>query len=81
MLAYNAIVFLVYAIDKFKARRGRWRISEATLLRLALFGGGAGAAIGIFGLRHKVRKPRFAVGVPVMLALQVGLLAWALGWV
>lgn len=77
LLAYNVVVFLFYAVDKFKARRGLWRVSEATLLKLALLGGAAGAALGIFGLHHKVRKPRFAIGVPVMLVIQVSLVVWA----
>lgn len=77
-MIYNVVVFVVYAVDKLKARRGLWRVPESTLLWLALLGGAAGAVLGIFGLRHKVRKPRFAMGVPVMLVVQAGLLAWAL---
>jgi len=74
---YNAVVFLVYAWDKHRARRGQWRVPERTLLWLAALGGGLGALVGVYGIRHKVRKPRFAVGVPVLLAVQVGLAAWA----
>lgn len=75
------MVFLVYAADKDKARRGRWRIPEATLLWLALLGGSAGALVAIYGVRHKRRKPRFALGVPLMLVAHVGLSLWALGLV
>jgi uncharacterized membrane protein YsdA (DUF1294 family) len=74
LAAYNLIVFLVYAWDKRRARRRGWRTPEATLLWLAAVMGGAGALAGIYGLRHKTRKPRFAWGVPVMAAAQVALL-------
>lgn len=80
-LVFNAFVFLVYAHDKWKARRGLWRTPESVLLGLAALGGGAGAALAVYLLRHKRRKPLFAVGVPLLLALQL-LLAFrlCLGW-
>lgn len=75
-LLLNAFVFLVYAHDKWKARRGRWRTSEAFLLGLAALGGGAGAALAVYLVRHKRRKPLFAVGVPLLLVLQLTLAFW-----
>lgn len=78
LIAYNALVFFIYGIDKWKARHGRWRVRESTLLGLAALGGAAGAACAIFLLRHKSRKAPFAVGVPVMLAAQAALTAWLL---
>ncbi len=75
---YNGAVFVIYGIDKWRARRGSWRVSEATLLWLALLGGGAGGLAGIYLLRHKTRKPRFALGVPLILATQTSLLLWLL---
>ncbi len=41
----NILTFLVYGIDKWKARKNRWRISEATLLILAIIGGSIGALV------------------------------------
>lgn len=76
-LVYNTVVFLVYAVDKWKARRGRWRVSEATLLWLALLGGAAGALLAIYLVRHKTKKPVFAWGVPAMLAAQAALFLYA----
>lgn len=73
---YNLIVFLTYAWDKFRAQRGGRRVPERTLLWLAALGGGPGALLGIYLVRHKTRKPRFALGVPVLLAAQVGLAVW-----
>lgn len=75
-LLLNAFVFLVYAHDKWKARRGLWRTSEAMLLGLAALGGGAGAALGVYLVRHKRRKPLFAVGVPLLLIVQLSVALW-----
>ena len=43
----NVITFIVYGIDKLKAKKSRWRISEATLLLLAVLGGSIGAWSGM----------------------------------
>jgi len=75
---YNLAVFLVYAWDKLRARRGAWRVPERTLLGLAALGGGAGAFCGVYLIRHKVRKARFAVGVPALLVAQIALATWIL---
>ena len=58
-------------IDKKKAEKGRWRIKESTLLTLALLGGSIGEMLGMYVFRHKTKKPRFFIGVPVMLVLQI----------
>ena len=47
LLAINAVAFIVYGIDKYKARKAKWRISEATLLSLAVIGGSIGAWTGM----------------------------------
>jgi len=78
LLAYNSFVFLLYAVDKRRAKRGSWRIAEATLLWLAALGGGVGGFLGVYLVRHKTRKLHFALGVPLLLAAQVGLLVWRL---
>lgn len=74
LLAINAITFLTMLIDKKKAEKGRWRIKESTLLTLALLGGSIGEMLGMYVFRHKTKKPRFFIGVPVMLVLQIILL-------
>lgn len=73
-LIYNLVVLGIYAYDKRAARRGWRRVPEAKLLWLAALAGGPGAFLGIFLLRHKTRKPRFALGVPLLLAAQVAAL-------
>ena len=47
LLAVNIVTFLLYGIDKYKAKKGKWRISEATLLTMAAIGGSIGARAGI----------------------------------
>jgi len=67
----NLAAFALYGIDKRRAKRGKWRVPEATLLLIAVIGGSVGALAGMYLFRHKTRKPRFSVGVPVILAMQV----------
>lgn len=66
----SIIAFGAYGIDKWKARRGRWRISERTLLLLALFLGAPGAALAMGIFRHKTRHWRFRLLVPAFCAGQ-----------
>lgn len=69
----NVITFLVYGIDKLKAKKGKWRIPEATLLLLAVIGGSIGAWLGIKVWHHKTMHKKFKYGIPIILALQAGL--------
>lgn len=71
----NAAAFLAFAADKARAALGRFRIRETALLSLALAGGALGALAAMHLCRHKIRTPRFAWGVPVLLAVQCALLA------
>ena len=66
----NFIVFLLYGIDKAKARRGSWRISEAALLLAAVLGA-PGALLGMIVFHHKTRKIKFRVIVPLILVLEL----------
>lgn len=69
-LAINLVVFCMYGIDKFKAKQNLWRIPEATLLTAAVFGV-FGALAGMRFFRHKTKKPKFTVTVPVILVLEL----------
>ena len=71
LLLINIVTFLVFAIDKRRAVKRKWRIPEKTLLGLSLIGGAAGGIIAMYCFRHKIRKPAFAYGLPLMLLLQV----------
>lgn len=75
LLAYlvliNAGGFLLMLIDKQKARRGAWRIPEATLMGVAILGGSIGAIAGMHLFRHKTKHPKFYIGLPCILAAQI----------
>lgn len=71
LILVNAAAFLLMRIDKWKARRGAWRIPEADLMGVALLGGTIGAIAGMKLFRHKTLHPKFSVGLPVILAFQV----------
>lgn len=78
ILCINLLTFIIYGIDKRRAIKQRFRISEATLLILALIGGSVGALLGMPLWHHKTRHLRFSIGIPCILLLQVlgiGLLA------
>ena len=76
LLAINIIAFVVYGIDKLKAKKGKWRISEATLLLLAIIGGSIGAWFGMNLWRHKTKHLKFRFGLPVILILHLAFLIY-----
>ena len=78
LLLINAAGLLVMLADKKKARKNLWRIPEATLLTVAALGGSIGVLAGMYLFHHKTRKPKFFIGVPLILTVQliVVLLLW-----
>lgn len=70
-LVWNLIVFAMYGIDKRKAERGKWRISEDALILSAFCMGGLGAVFGMNKFRHKTKQMKFKVLVPLALVLNV----------
>ena len=75
-LAVNITSFLLYGIDKYKAKKGRWRISEATLLTMAAIGGSIGAWAGMRLWHHKTMHKKFKYGIPVIIILQIALVVY-----
>ena len=71
LIGINIVTFLVYGIDKWKAKQGSWRISEATLLILAIIGGSIGALLGMKVWRHKTQHQKFKYGLPLILLAQI----------
>lgn len=61
----------MYGIDKWKAQRKRWRISEKMLFLLAIIGGSLGALAGMYTFHHKTLHKKFVIGVPLILVIQV----------
>ena len=73
LLLINLIGFLAMFLDKQKAKKGKWRIPESTLLLLAVLGGSIGAWLGMRVWRHKTQHKKFKYGIPVIFILQVAL--------
>ena len=71
LLTVNAAGFLLMLVDKYKARKKLWRIPEATLMGVAAIGGSIGSLAGMYTFRHKTKHPKFTIGIPLILALQV----------
>lgn len=70
LVLINIITFALYAIDKLNAKTDSWRISERMLILFAVAGGSAGALLGMYICRHKTRKLKFKIGVPVIMIIQ-----------
>ena len=76
LLAINVVAFIMYGIDKYKAKKAKWRISEATLLLLAVLGGSIGAWMGMKVWHHKTMHKKFKYGIPAILMIQIALMAY-----
>lgn len=69
----NVITFILFGVDKAKAKSNAWRIPEKTLLGFSFFGG---AFLGFLGMRifhHKTKKPAFYISVPIFMILHIAL--------
>ena len=77
LLPVNFLSFILYGIDKKRARKREWRISEKTLIGIAVIGGCVGAILGMHIFHHKTRHWYFRYGLPLIMIIQV-LLAWFL---
>ena len=76
LLGINAVTFIIYGIDKYKAKKAKWRISEATLLLLAVLGGSIGAWMGMKVWHHKTMHKKFKYGIPAILLIQIALMTY-----
>ena len=70
LLIINAAGFLLMLVDKWKAKKNRWRIRESTLLLVAALGGSIGSLAGMYLFRHKTQHLKFTLGIPLILAAQ-----------
>ena len=78
LLAVNIVTFLLYGIDKYKAKKGKWRISEATMLTMAAIGGSIGAWAGMRLWHHKTMHKKFKYGIPLIIIMQIALAVYLL---
>ena len=76
LLVVNLAAFFSMALDKHRAKRGRWRISERALFLPVLLGGSLGGILGMRLFHHKTRHWYFRFGFPLLLLLHLGLGGW-----
>lgn len=80
LVIINAVGFLIMLIDKRKAQKNLWRISERSLMSIAVFGGSVGVLLGMYAFRHKTKHLKFAIGVPVILSVQILIAVFIVIW-
>lgn len=78
LVAINVVTFFIYGIDKWKAKRSTWRITETYLLLLALLGGSIGAWLGMKAWHHKTLHKKFKYGIPLIFIIQLAVVMWIL---
>lgn len=71
LVVINLIAFILYGVDKHRAKNHQWRISEKTLIGIAVIGGSIGAILGMHIFRHKTKHWYFRYGLPAILIVQV----------
>ena len=76
LFAINIVSFFLYCIDKYKSKKNKWRISEATLLMIAVIGGSIGAWVGMRLWHHKTMHKKFKYGIPLIIIMQIALVAY-----
>lgn len=65
----NIIAFILYGVDKRKAKKNQWRISESNLISIAFIGGSLGALLGILVFHHKTKHYKFKILIPLFLII------------
>ena len=74
LVLWNAIAFAMYGIDKHKAQKDKWRISEAALISSAFLMGGIGAILGMRVFRHKTKHLKFKLLIPLAVVVNIGII-------
>jgi len=71
IISINIVTFIMFVIDKQKAKRNQWRIPESQLLFFSLLGGSIGGLIAMKIVKHKTKKPKFTIGMPLLLLANI----------
>ena len=71
MIIINIISLILYGIDKHKAKKNKYRISEFTLIIISYLGGAIGAILGMNLFHHKTKKPKFKILIPISLMIWI----------
>ena len=78
LVIINVVTFFMYGIDKWRARKSKWRIKETTLLGMAVLGGSIGAWLGMKAWHHKTMHKKFIFGVPAIIIIQLAIIGYFL---
>ena len=78
LVVINVVTFFMYGVDKWKAKKSKWRVREAALLGLAVLGGSIGAWLGMKVWHHKTLHKKFKFGVPAIIIVQIALIGYLL---
>ena len=73
LVSWNIVTFTLYGIDKYKAKKNKWRISERSLIVCAFLMGGLGAFLGMSVFRHKTKHLKFRLLIPIALIVNIGI--------
>ncbi len=74
----NIAAFIIMGIDKYKAHRHKWRISERSIFTVGLIGGGLGVLFGMGVFHHKTKHLKFILGIPAEVILNIALFGYIL---
>lgn len=74
IIVESVILLVLMKMDKSRAKRKEWRISEKTLFTIAIFGGACGGVLGMYFFRHKTKHNSFAFGFPLLAAIHIYIL-------
>ena len=78
LVIINVVTFFMFGIDKWKAKKSKWRIRETALLGLAVLGGSVGALLGMKVWHHKTLHKKFKYGVPTIIIIQLAIIVYIL---
>lgn len=78
LIAVNISAFAIMAIDKYKAQRHEWRISEKSIFTIGFIGGGLGVFLGMSFFHHKTKHLKFTLGIPAEVILNIVMFGYLL---
>ena len=78
LIFINLFTFFIFGIDKYRAKKGMYRIKEYTLFSLCLIGGAFGGLLGMKTFRHKTLKPSFKYGIPILSLIELLIIIYSL---
>ena len=71
LVLLSIIAFIAYGVDKRKAKKGKWRTKEKTLLLLSFLGGAFGGFPAMLVFHHKTKGEHWYFTVVNILGLMI----------